>query len=625
MSNARRIVVEEFGGPEAMSLVTEDLADPGPGEVQVRQSAIGFNLIDTYQRRGAFPLPLPTGIGFEAAGTVEAAGDGVDGIRVGERVAYMNAGVGAYADRRNILAEKLVRLPENVSDEAAASLFFKGMTAQYLVRKTHTVQAGDLLLVHTAAGAVGQILTRWATALGATVIGTTSSPGKRETALAAGCTAVIDTRDENWPAAFLDATGGRKARVVYDAVGKATLLKSLECAAPFGLVVCYGAASGPAPAGRSGASEQEWLPLPHAPVRLPAQRRPRDLPGERGRPLRRRRQGAREGRYWRPLPPRPGRRSAPRGRGARGRRRDRYPPVGSDMAMDIRALVAGFLFVAMWSSAFTSARIIVADAPPFLALSVRFAISGVLALAIGRALGQRIAVGREQWRPILVFGICQNALYLGLIFIAVQTVEASVAVVIASLLPLLVAALDRAVFGVRLSTLSVAGLMAGLAGVLVITEARLGAGLDPLGLAYCVGAVLALAIATLAVRGASAGGNLWIVVGLQMLVGSAALFPVSMLLETWAVNWTASMIGAFWYTVLIPGLAATMIWFWLVGRIGATRASTYHFLNPFLGVAIAAAVLGEMVTVRDLVGVAIIMVGILAVQLSRPVPVSVRG
>ena len=248
MSSARRIVVEEFGGPEAMSLVTEDLADPGPGEVQVRQSAIGFNLIDTYQRRGAFPLPLPTGIGFEATGTVEAAGDGVDGIRVGERVAYMNAGVGAYADRRNILAEKLVRLPENVSDEAAASLFFKGMTAQYLVRRTHAVQAGDLLLVHTAAGAVGQILTRWATALGATVIGTTSSPGKRETALAAGCTAVIDTKDENWPAAFLDATGGRKARVVYDAVGKATLLKSLECAAPFGLVVCYGAASGPAPA-----------------------------------------------------------------------------------------------------------------------------------------------------------------------------------------------------------------------------------------------------------------------------------------------------------------------------------------------------------------------------------------
>jgi drug/metabolite transporter (DMT)-like permease len=291
------------------------------------------------------------------------------------------------------------------------------------------------------------------------------------------------------------------------------------------------------------------------------------------------------------------------------------------MVMDVRAIVAGFLFVAMWSSAFTSARIIVVDAPPFLALAIRFAISGALAIAVGLALGQRIAVGRGQWRPILVFGVCQNALYLGLIFVAVQTVEASVAVVIASLLPLLVAALDRVVFGVRLSGVAVAGLVAGQAGVLVIIGTRLGVGLDPLGLAYCVGAVIALAVATLSVRGASAGGNLWIVVGLQMRVGSAALFPVSLILETWEVRWTASMIGAFWYPVLVPGLLATMIWFWLVGRIGATRASTYHFLNPFLGVAIAiaAAVLGEVVTGRDLVGVAIIMAGILAVQLSRPV------
>jgi probable blue pigment (indigoidine) exporter len=307
-----------------------------------------------------------------------------------------------------------------------------------------------------------------------------------------------------------------------------------------------------------------------------------------------------------------------RGQGA-GQVRSRARPVGGTV-MDVRALVAGFAFVAMWSSAFTSARIIVVDAPPFLALAVRFAISGALALAIGGALGQRLALGRGQWRPIVVFGICQNALYLGLIFVAVRTVEASVAVVVASTLPLLVAALDRVAFGTRLSPLAVGGLTAGLVGVLVITAARLGAGLDPLGLAYCVGAVLALAVATLTVRGASAGGNLWIVVGLQMLVGSAALLPVSLLLETWEVTWTAAMIGAFWYTVLVPGLAATMIWFWLVGRIGATRAASFHFLNPFLGVAIAAVVLGELVTLRDLVGVAIIMAGILAVQLSRPLP-----
>ncbi len=179
---------------------------------------------------------------------VEAVGPGVTDVKPGDRVAYMNAGVGAYADRRTVPADKLVRLPESVGDEAAASLLFKGMTAQYLLRKTHAVQPGDLLLVHSAAGGVGQILTRWATALGAKVVGTTGSPGKRDAALAAGCAAVIDLTDPDWPKAFLEATGGAKARVVYDAVGKDTLLKSLDCAAPFGLVVSYGAASGPSPA-----------------------------------------------------------------------------------------------------------------------------------------------------------------------------------------------------------------------------------------------------------------------------------------------------------------------------------------------------------------------------------------
>lgn len=248
MSAAKRVIIKEVGGPDVMSLVTEEISSPASGEVQVQHGAIGFNFIDTYQRRGAYALELPTGLGFEAAGTVEAVGDGVTDIKVGDRVAYMNAGVGAYADRRNVPAGKLVVLPESVSDDAAASLLFKGMTAQYLVRKTHAVQPGDLLLVHSAAGGVGQILTRWSTALGATVVGTTTSPGKRAAALAAGCIAVIETNDENWPRAFLEATDGRKARVVYDAIGKATLLKSLECAAPFGLVVCYGGSSGKAPA-----------------------------------------------------------------------------------------------------------------------------------------------------------------------------------------------------------------------------------------------------------------------------------------------------------------------------------------------------------------------------------------
>ena len=248
MSTRRSVVITEFGPPQVMSVRTQDLPDPGPGEAQLRQTAIGFNFIDVYQRKGAYPLPSPTGLGFEAAGIVEAVGPGVAEIRAGDRVAYMNAGVGAYADRRNVPADKLVVLPDSVSDEAAASLLFKGMTAQYLLRKTHAVQPGDLLLVHSAAGGVGQILTRWATALGATVIGTTGSPQKRDAALAAGCKAVVDLNDADWPKAFLEATDGRKARVVYDAVGKDTLIRSLDCAAPFGLVVSYGGASGPPPA-----------------------------------------------------------------------------------------------------------------------------------------------------------------------------------------------------------------------------------------------------------------------------------------------------------------------------------------------------------------------------------------
>lgn len=248
MSMNRVVELTAFGEPDVMQVVSREIPAPLAGEVQVRHTAIGFNFIDIYQRKGIYPLPLPTGLGFEAAGIVEAVGEGVTGLSEGDRVAYMNAGVGAYSDRRNVAADKLLKLPDAVSDEAAATVLFKGMTAQYLLRRTYEVKAGDLLLVHSAAGGVGQILTRWATALGARVIGTTGSPEKRDVALAAGCEAVIDLRDPDWPSAFLKATGGEKARVAYDAVGKDTLLQTLDCVAPFGLVVSYGAASGKAPA-----------------------------------------------------------------------------------------------------------------------------------------------------------------------------------------------------------------------------------------------------------------------------------------------------------------------------------------------------------------------------------------
>jgi drug/metabolite transporter (DMT)-like permease len=285
--------------------------------------------------------------------------------------------------------------------------------------------------------------------------------------------------------------------------------------------------------------------------------------------------------------------------------------------VDWRAVALGVAFVAMWSSAFTSARIVVAHAPPFLALSVRFLISGLIALAIGWALGQRIRLSRAEWAAVVVFGLCQNALYLGLNFEAMRTVEASVAVVIASLLPLIVAGLGRIVFGERLAPLAMAGLAAGFAGVLVIMTARIGHGADLRGLALCFLGVLALSVATLLVRNAAGGGQLWMVVGLQMLVGAAALLPPAVLLEDWRIEPGWPLALAFLYTILVPGLAATMIWFVLVRRIGATRAASFHFLNPFLGVATAAAILGERVRPRDLVGVAVIMAGILAVQLGR--------
>jgi drug/metabolite transporter (DMT)-like permease len=284
---------------------------------------------------------------------------------------------------------------------------------------------------------------------------------------------------------------------------------------------------------------------------------------------------------------------------------------------DWRALALGLAFATIWSSAFTSSRIVVEYWPPFLVLTVRFLASGAIALGIRFALGQRIRLTRPEWRAVVVFGICQNALYLGLFHFAMQTVQASLAAIIASALPLCVAALGRVFLGQRLPPVAVAGLLAGFAGVLVIMTGRLGHGLDWGGVAACVIGVVALSVATLTLRNAAAGGSLWMVVGLQMLVGSAALFPASLIFETWQVAFAPRFFVAFVYSALVSGVVATMIWFVLVRRIGATRAATFHFLNPFLGVAIAAAVLGEHVTGRDLVGVAIIMAGILAVQLAR--------
>ncbi len=285
--------------------------------------------------------------------------------------------------------------------------------------------------------------------------------------------------------------------------------------------------------------------------------------------------------------------------------------------MDIRAIAMGLAFAAMWSSAFTSARIIVASAPPLTALSLRFLISGLLGVLIARLLGQTWRLSPAQWRATILFGICQNALYLGLNFVAMQTIEASLAAIIASTMPLLVGLAGWLIFGERLGALGIAGLIAGVIGVAIIMGSRLQGGVDLYGLSLCIIGVIALTVATLVVRGAMSGGNFLMVVGLQMLVGSAVLSVFAVSLESMEITWSWQLIAAFAYTTLIPGLAATLVWFLLVKRIGAVRAATFHFLNPFLGVAIAALILSEALRGYDLIGVAVIMAGILAVQLSK--------
>ena len=290
--------------------------------------------------------------------------------------------------------------------------------------------------------------------------------------------------------------------------------------------------------------------------------------------------------------------------------------------MNIRAILTGLAFAAMWSSAFTTARIIVASAPPLTALSLRFLISGVLGVLIALVLRQTWRLTRAQWRATIVFGICQNALYLGLNFMAMQTIEASLAAIVASSMPLMVGLASWAIFGEKIGPVGGLGLVTGVIGVSIIMGTRLQGGADLYGVALCVGGALALALATLTMRGATSGGNFVMIVGLQMLVGSVVLGVIGLATEPLIIDWSWTLVAAFLYTPLVPGLAATLVWFLLVNRIGAVKAATFHFLNPFFGVAIAAVVLGEKLGPSDIIGVAVVMVGILAVQLSRQKQVS---
>ena len=285
--------------------------------------------------------------------------------------------------------------------------------------------------------------------------------------------------------------------------------------------------------------------------------------------------------------------------------------------MDIRAILAGLAFAVIWSSAFTSARVIVAEAPPILSLSLRFLISGLIGVGLARLLGQTWRLNRAQWQTIFIFGLCQNALYLGLNFVAMQTIEASLASIIASTMPLLVGLVGWVWFKAKLPILGVLGLIVGVIGTALIMGVRIQGGTDFFGITLCIVGVLSITVATLSMRGVSSGGNLLMIVGLQMLVGAVILAFPGVVFEEWEVVWTPKLLLAFSYTVLMPGLLATFIWFWLVDRIGAVRAATFHFLNPFFGVLIAAIFLGESLDIWDAVGVIVIMAGIFIVQTSR--------
>ncbi|MBA4708401.1 quinone oxidoreductase family protein [Aquitalea aquatica] len=246
MSQAIRFHVT--GSPDVLQLENISVGEPGPGEVRLRHRAIGINFIDTYQRSGLYPIALPSGLGSEAAGVVDAVGEGVTQLQVGDRVAYAGGPLGAYSTVRLIPAAVLVRLPDSISDEVAACIMLQGMTVEYLIRRTFAVQPGMTVLWHAAAGGVGQIAVQWLNSLGVQVIGTVGSAAKGELARQLGCAHVINYSEEDVVARVREITGGKGVPVVYDSVGKSTFEMSLNSLAPRGTFVSFGNASGAVPA-----------------------------------------------------------------------------------------------------------------------------------------------------------------------------------------------------------------------------------------------------------------------------------------------------------------------------------------------------------------------------------------
>jgi NADPH2:quinone reductase len=233
------------GGPDVLVYEDVDVGAPGEGQARIRHAAIGLNFIDTYHRSGLYPLPLPSGIGLEGAGVVEAVGPGVDYLKAGDRVAYAGGPPGSYSEVRLIPADRLVKIPDGISDQQAAAMMLKGLTVQYLIRRTYKVQPGQTVLFHAAAGGVGLIACQWLKALGCTVIGTVGSDEKATLARAHGCDHTIVYTRENFAERVKEITGGAKVPVVYDSVGKDTFMGSLDCLQPLGMLVVFGNGSGP--------------------------------------------------------------------------------------------------------------------------------------------------------------------------------------------------------------------------------------------------------------------------------------------------------------------------------------------------------------------------------------------
>ena len=242
---AKAIRISRNGGPEVMEYVDVEVGEPGPGEARVRHHAVGINFIDVYFRTGLYPQPLPGGLGKEGAGVVEAVGEGVTEVKVGDRVAYAGGPNGAYAQVRNMPASLLVPLPDAISFETAAAMMLRGLTVQYLFNRTTQLKRGDTILFHAAAGGVGLIACQWARALGVTIIGTVGSDAKADLARAHGCTHVINYNTEDFVKRVAEITNGEKVSVVYDSIGKDTFIGSLDCLRPRGLMVSFGNASGP--------------------------------------------------------------------------------------------------------------------------------------------------------------------------------------------------------------------------------------------------------------------------------------------------------------------------------------------------------------------------------------------